>query len=111
MNEIGYRIKCIRKENKQNQSQFAKSIGISQGNLSEIEKGNSNPSAETLISIRTQYNVNLNWLLTGVDSNDGDTYDDYYEEKLIEVFRNLNDYDKREIIEIALLKARLRTID
>ncbi|WP_082061780.1 helix-turn-helix domain-containing protein [Paenibacillus sp. E194] len=48
MTEIGYRIKCIRKENYLNQSQFAKNIGIAQGNLSEIEMGNSNPSAETL---------------------------------------------------------------
>ncbi|MFE5324371.1 helix-turn-helix domain-containing protein [Paenibacillus sp. NPDC056579] len=31
--------------------QFAKSIGISQGSLSEIEMGISNPFAETLISI------------------------------------------------------------
>jgi transcriptional regulator with XRE-family HTH domain len=75
MSDIGYRIKCIRKENNLNQIQFAKSIGISQGNLSEIEMGNSNPSAETLISIRTQYNVNLNWLLTGADAADGATYE------------------------------------
>lgn len=109
MSEIGYRIKCIRKENNLNQSQFAKSIGISQGNLSEIEMGNSNPSAETLISIRAQYNVNLNWLLTDVDSEDGITYEDYYEKKLVEVYRNLNDYDKNEIIEIVLLKTRLRS--
>lgn len=81
MSEIGYRIKCIRKENNLNQSQFAKSIGISQGNLSEIEIGNSNPSAETLISIRAQYNVNLNWLLTDIDSEDGITYEDYNEKK------------------------------
>ncbi|MDQ6420519.1 helix-turn-helix transcriptional regulator [Paenibacillus sp. LHD-117] len=79
MSDIGYRIKCIRKEINLNQSQFAKSTGISQGNLSEIEMGNSNPSAETLISIRAQYNVNLNWLLTDVDSEDGITYEDYYE--------------------------------
>ncbi|WP_397366603.1 helix-turn-helix domain-containing protein [Paenibacillus chitinolyticus] len=43
-----------------NQSQFAQSIGISQANLSENEMGNSNPSAETLISIRVRYNINLN---------------------------------------------------
>lgn len=109
MSEIGYRVKCIRKENNLNQSQFAKSIGISQGNLSEIEMGNSNPSAETLISIRAQYNVNLNWLLSDVDSDDGITYEDYYEKKLVEVYRNLNEYDKNEIIEIVQLKTRLRS--
>ncbi|WP_369995985.1 helix-turn-helix domain-containing protein [Paenibacillus sp. RC84] len=72
---------------------FAKSIGISQGNLSEIEMGNSNFSTDTLISIRIQYKVNTNWLLTGVDSEDGITYEDYDEERLIEVYRNLNNYD------------------
>ncbi|WP_433941540.1 helix-turn-helix domain-containing protein [Paenibacillus lautus] len=36
MSEIGYRIKRIRKENNLNQSQFAQSIGISQGNLSGV---------------------------------------------------------------------------
>jgi transcriptional regulator with XRE-family HTH domain len=110
LSDIGYRIKCIRKENNLNQIQFAKSIGISQGNLSEIEMGNSNPSAETLISIRTQYNVNLNWLLTGVAAEDGTTYEDEYEKRLIEVFRNLDDYDKNEIIEFIRLKINLRSI-
>lgn len=47
LNDIGHKIKCIRKENNLNQVQFAKSIGITQGNLSEIELGNSNPSVET----------------------------------------------------------------
>ncbi|WP_159884494.1 helix-turn-helix domain-containing protein [Paenibacillus puerhi] len=110
MSDIGYRIKCIRKENNLNQIQFAKSIGISQGNLSEIEMGNSNPSAETLISIRTQYNVNLNWLLTGKDLKKGEIFEDDYEKTLIQVFRILDDYDKNEIIEIMQLKERLRSI-
>lgn len=107
MSQIGHRIKSIRKERKLSQSQFAISIGISQGNLSEIEKGNSNPSADTLISIRNKYNVNLNWLLAG-DSDQGDTYQDFNEKKLVEIFRVLNNYDKNEIIEIMLLKTRLR---
>lgn len=53
--------------------------------------------------------MNLNWLLTDVDSEDGITYEDYYEKKLIEVYRSLNEYDQNEIIEIVLLKTRLRS--
>jgi transcriptional regulator with XRE-family HTH domain len=109
MKDIGYRIKCIRKEHNLNQTQFAKTIGISQGNLSEIEMGNSNPSAETLVSIRQQNNVNLNWLLTGFDAEDGITYNDDREKLLIEGYRKLNDYDKIEVIEIVELKNRLRS--
>jgi transcriptional regulator with XRE-family HTH domain len=109
MKDIGYRIKCIRKEHNLNQTQFAKTIGISQGNLSEIEMGNSNPSAETLVSIRQQYNVNLNWLLTGFDTEDGITFNDDREKLLIEGYRKLNYYDKIEVIEIVELKNRLRS--
>ncbi|MNN88968.1 Helix-turn-helix domain protein [compost metagenome] len=93
---------------KLNQSQFAKSIRISQGNLSEIEMGNSNPSAETLIAIRVEYDINLNWLLTGFETEDGITYADDVEKKLVKVYRELNDYDKKEIIEMIELKKRLR---
>ncbi|MNJ69449.1 HTH-type transcriptional regulator Xre [compost metagenome] len=110
LSDIGHRIKCIRKENNLNQIQFAKGIGISQGNLSEIEKGNINPSAETLISIRTHYNVNLNWLLTGVAAEDGTIYEDEFEKRLIDGFRNLDDYDKNEIIEFIRVKINLRSI-
>lgn len=59
MSGIGYRIKCIRKENNLNQMQFAKSIGISQGNLSEIEMGNSNPYSQALTSIDNVYREGL----------------------------------------------------
>lgn len=76
----------------------------------KLSWGNSNPSAETLISIRTQYNVNLNWLLTGVAAEDGTKYKDEFEKRMIEVFRNLDDYDKKEIIEFIRVKINLRSL-
>ncbi|WP_210190633.1 hypothetical protein [Paenibacillus uliginis] len=48
--------------------------------------------------------MNLNWLLTGVAAEDGTTYEDEFEKRLIEVFRNLDDYDKNEIIEFIRVK-------
>ncbi|WP_430110992.1 helix-turn-helix domain-containing protein [Paenibacillus sp. B1-33] len=96
--------KCIRKENNLNQIQFAKSIGISQWNLIEIELGYSNPSAGTSISIRTHYNVNLNWLLTGIATEDGTAYEDEFEKRLIEIFGNIDEYNKNEIIEFIRVK-------
>lgn len=109
MNEIGYRIKCIRKQNNHNQSEFAKNIGISQGNLSEIEIGNSNPSAETLISIKRTYHVNLNWLLTGDGFEEGEVYANMNEKVLIEGYRLLDEFDKIELVEIIHLKNRLKS--
>lgn len=109
MNDIGFRIKSIRKANNLNQSEFAKSIGISQGNLSEIEMGNSNPSAETLISIKKQYSIDTNWLLNGhEDSESGFTYENDNERKLVTEYRSLCEYDKVEILKIIQLKLELR---
>jgi transcriptional regulator with XRE-family HTH domain len=60
---IGVKVKGIRKKQKMNQVDFSKKIGISQGRLSEIEQDKTKPSAETLIELRKQFNVDLNWLL------------------------------------------------
>ncbi len=54
--------------------------------------------------------MNLSWLLTGVAAEDGTTYEDEFEKRLIEVFGNLDDYDKKEIIEFIELKINLRSI-
>ncbi|MCP1311399.1 helix-turn-helix domain-containing protein [Paenibacillus tyrfis] len=62
MNAIGEKIKAIRKEHKLNQIDFAETIGISQGRLSEIEQGKTKPSAETLSELRKKFSVDLNWL-------------------------------------------------
>jgi transcriptional regulator with XRE-family HTH domain len=108
MNEIGYRVRSIRKSNGLSQVQFSETIGISQGNLSEIEIGHSNPSAETIISIGLKYQVNLDWLLLGSLGEDSLTYQNEIEKELLMVYRDLSDYDQKEILEIVLLKKKLR---
>jgi transcriptional regulator with XRE-family HTH domain len=57
------KIKAFRKLHNLSQVEFSTALGISQGNLSEIEKGNSKPSADTLIALRIKYGFDLNWLL------------------------------------------------
>ncbi|MBP1157067.1 MULTISPECIES: helix-turn-helix transcriptional regulator [unclassified Paenibacillus] len=66
----GEKIRALRKLFRLSQVEFAKSFGISQGNLSEIEKGKSKPSADTLIALRTTYGIDLNDLLGEVNQKD-----------------------------------------
>lgn len=48
------------------QYQFAKSIGVSPGNVSDwLKIDNKNPGVDALIRICEVHHVNLNWLLTG----------------------------------------------
>lgn len=64
---IKMRIVDLIKALKINKKEFAYSVGVSPGNVSDWlgEKRNSNPSLETLIRISEKFSVNLNWLLIG----------------------------------------------
>jgi transcriptional regulator with XRE-family HTH domain len=57
MINIGSNIRRLRKLNNMNQVEFSSRIGISQGNLSEIEQGNCNPSFDTLVAIKNNLSV------------------------------------------------------
>lgn len=64
-NSIGFRISQRRKELGITGQQIKDSTGISTGNLSGIEKGNSLPSAMALIGLSRVLQCSIDWILTG----------------------------------------------
>ncbi|MDB5055517.1 MAG: hypothetical protein JWM44_3567 [Bacilli bacterium] len=108
MKSVGEKIKFFRKKINMSQQEFSLSINISQGNLSEIEKNNSKPSADTLIAIWKKYGVDLNWLLIDeleqsyIQNQDHLNIDEI---KLISLFRKLNSQGKSEIFDYITFKA------
>lgn len=62
METIGEKIKSIRKQNNLTQTEFAKSLGISQTHISKIEKNIEIPSNQLLTFISYRYCANLDWL-------------------------------------------------
>lgn len=62
---IGERIKQHRKETGLNQSEYAERLGVKQGIISAMEKGNRNVSDRTIRAICSEFNVNEDWLRTG----------------------------------------------
>ncbi len=58
-NDVGMRIKALRKENGLSQTEFAKAVGISQPHLSRVENGyeNISKSVQELIAIRFSSSV------------------------------------------------------
>lgn len=58
-NDIGKRIKALRKEKGLSQAEFAKAVGISQPHLSRVENGyeNISKSVQELIAIRFSLTV------------------------------------------------------
>jgi transcriptional regulator with XRE-family HTH domain len=110
MGEIGERIKNLRKNNGLNQSQFCEMINLAQSRLSEIESNKTKPSYDTLVSIKENFNISLDWLITGSIYEDGystNTSQPELEKELIQGFRELSDRDKREVIAYIKLKKDL----
>jgi transcriptional regulator with XRE-family HTH domain len=50
------------------QAELANSIGVAQGHISAIERGQKEPSATILLRIARLYGKTVDWLLTGVTS-------------------------------------------
>jgi len=48
-----------------NQAEFARQIGISQGQVSRYEKGRSEIGAEALLRISQRFGKSIEWVLTG----------------------------------------------
>ncbi|GED33252.1 helix-turn-helix transcriptional regulator [Brevibacillus centrosporus] len=101
MNDIGGRIKYIRKINNMIQIDFAALMGISQGTLSEIEKGKLKPSVETLYEIKKHFKIDLNWLVMGGVESSQVTSLDY---ELIRKTRELDLICQKEIEEFIEFK-------
>lgn len=66
-NDIGERLKLFRKTRyKMTLAELSSKIAVSQGSLSDLENGNSLPSATTLRGLYYA-GCDINWLLTGDD--------------------------------------------
>lgn len=67
---VGVRIRFIRKSKNESIRTFSKTIGISTGNLSDIEHDKYAPSFKVLVRISESYNIDCNWLL-GIQKKGG----------------------------------------
>lgn len=65
---FGARLRLYRKNMGLNGINFARTIGISQGNLSDIETGRVKPSFDTVQKIIENTNVDIIWLITGQEA-------------------------------------------
>lgn len=64
------RIRKIRKENKLTQKEFAERLGIKQNTVASYEIGRIGISDSVIVSICREFNVNEEWLRTGIGDMD-----------------------------------------
>ncbi|WP_283681308.1 helix-turn-helix domain-containing protein [Parablautia sp. Marseille-Q6255] len=103
---------CKKKELHLTQVDVKKQTGISNGNLSEIENGNTLPSAGALMALSQALDVTTDWILFGENSKSNNSSSKKisdFEYSYIELFRKLDTDDQDEILAMITLKLNRRT--
>ena len=104
---VNKRIKEIRNTLKMSQREFAKSIYVSYGYLSEIETGQKEVNSRLIHLISSAFSVNKNWLLTGKGRMFNSTTAERLE-KMTSIFNELQpefqDFVLRQIDELIKLQ-------
>ena len=107
---IGSRIKKRRKDLHLTQSEIKQAVGISSGNLSDIENGNRAPAIGTLYKLSIILQCSIDWIVTGENTSHSLVgISDEGELELLDGFRQLSKDNQDELL--AILKIKLqRTI-
>ncbi len=63
---IGERLKSVRTLLKKSQEELARELGITKQAISNIETGKSAPGIATLSKLLVDYDINLNYLISGI---------------------------------------------
>lgn len=110
LKSIGEKLKDIRKLNKLSQTEFSLMIGVSQGALSELEKDKYKPSVDTVIALKRNFDIDLDWFMFEDGLNKSieifSVQVDDFESKFISNLRKLNLKDKQELEGILNLKLK-----
>lgn len=65
METLGNRLKHIRTIKNLTQLDFGSAIGVTKQAIANVESSHSNPSIDFLSKLIENFNVNVNWLITG----------------------------------------------
>ena len=79
MNDLGFRIKSLRKQLNLTQKAFASKILVSPSYLSRVENGVEIPNQKLLKLIALEFNVSTEWLEKGDGNADINSTFDYYQ--------------------------------
>jgi len=95
--QIGQRIKKIRKEKHMTQEQLAERMSVSVGYISQLERGVTKISLDTLAEISTILNCEPSFFLSGVTPSQNA----YLQLELASILKRLSPREKQILLEVA----------
>lgn len=96
---IGHRIKQVRKSRRLTQEHLAEALGVSVGYISQIERGVTKISLDTLAAVATRLDCELSELATGVSVS----HAHYLEGELAQLVGGMDGQQKKLLLGIAKL--------
>ena len=106
---VGERIKKLRLAKKMSQTDLRVMLGISSGNLSDIERGRQYPSAPALVALSEALGCSVDYLLTGKDEVLTGKDLDESDKGFLRTYHQLSPADREEIQMLALYKVKRDT--
>lgn len=91
---IGKKIKLARSNSDYTQEQLAEKLSLSTRYISQLERGIAFGSATTITNICKALNINSDFLFSDVIQNDAPVLNDIVDDKFLEDYLKLNDYNK-----------------
>lgn len=104
MNDLGCRIKQLRKCKNITQQELGDIAGLHGSNIGRIESGKLYPTSDVLLNICRYFSVSCDWLITGEEKIEQSCCNNADEQHLLCLFRQLSTKDKTEIEELIEFK-------
>lgn len=107
--DIGRRVRAARREAGMTQVQLAAAIGITQGSLSAIERGNSkSPAAETLLRLSEATRCRPEWIMRGAGTmrQAEGAVEQSTEHELLTLWRSLPEARRQAVLDALLTLLR-----
>jgi transcriptional regulator with XRE-family HTH domain len=94
---IGKKIKLARAKAEYTQEELAEKLSLSTRYISQLERGIAFGSATTIINVCKALNINSDFLFNDLINNDTPILEDITNDKFLENYLKLNDYNKNVI--------------
>ena len=106
---IGKKLKLARTKTKYTQEVLAEKTSLSPRYISQLERGIAFGSATTIVSLCNALNISTDFLFSGLIDTSSSAFADLVDNKFLEDYSQLNDYNKKVISRLAndLVKLQL----
>lgn len=91
---IGKKIKLARAKTNFTQEKLAEKLSLSTRYISQLERGIAFGSATTIVNLCKALNISSDFLFDDLIGVDASCFDDFVDDRFLEAYMKLNDYNK-----------------